>query len=210
MTRPRLIKYTAFAIVAVVALFLAVDEIHVGAPPVMETGAIDPAAYAQRFWQEMPRAVERAVDVAVLLELLETDLDRAVEKYGRTLGVASVHSFLVKGKGRAVEVRDKGVLVDILYPKGEGEVLIRTAGIFGDFVVRDASGLVDVSEFPSTMVFNEVGSAINKKIVTEIIPSFREEVSEGAVLSFVGATVISEEDLEYHPLRLVPVSVEVE
>ena len=41
----------------------------------------------------------------------------------------------------------------------------------------------------------------------DVIPSIKENVSEGDFISFVGAVTIDEENPEFNPIKLIPVSV---
>ena len=205
--KSRMIKYVSLLVVFSAILFFSIDSIHFGTPPKKETNEIDPAEYAEEFWQKVPDVINNAVDAAIFRKLLETDLDEAIKLYGKTLGVSSVHSFLVRGNGRALEKTDKILLVSTNSPHNKGEILIRISGLFGEFAVRDAFGLVNVSKFKSIMLFNEVGAAINRKIILDVIPSIKENVSEGDFISFVGAVTIDEENPEFNPIKLIPISV---
>ena len=166
----------------------------------------DPQAYALNFWRnELPQVTGRAVDAGILLDLLQRDMSQAVEKYARTLGIASLHAYLVKGEGRIAEINENGLLIT-LDGDTTGEVLLATLDIFGN-AVRDASGLIDVSDFPSTMEFNTISVEINKIVRSYVVQPAIEHAAIGEKVQFVGATEVSEDDPAIHPLQLIPIEI---
>ncbi len=173
---------------------------------VSDLAHFDSKAYTLDFWQnKLPTVTGRAVDAADLLDLFEHDMDQAIEKYARTLGIASQHSYLVKGEGRVVEIDEDGIRVRIDGDSG-AEVLITTIDLFGN-AVRDASGLVDVSDFPNTMEFNTISVEINTIIRTEVVRPAVEKAAVGKNIRFIGAAEVSEDDQNIHPLKIIPIEI---
>ena len=166
--------------------------------------AFNAVDYAADLWQKLQAESVRAVDVGELLDLFETDLPAAVSLYGRTLGISRSHSFLLKGEGRLIEVTDEAAIVAV---RGETpEVVIVTDFIFGNDI-RDASGLVRVSDFPSTMEFNSISAEINKIVVSQVLPPILPKAQVGRRLRFVGAATINDEQPQFRPLRVTPIDI---
>jgi len=175
-----------------------------------ERKAFDPAEYAWDFWDnKLMKNLDRAVDTQTLLELLNTDIKRARDKYGRTLGISSVCCFLLSGKGTVISMNEDGAFVSIKRPPSDPDIIIVTSYIFGN-AIRDASGLVDADQFPNSRDFNNISERINKIVTTRVIPPFLEKVKKGINVEFVGAAEVSEDEPQIHPLRVVPILLETE
>lgn len=175
-----------------------------------ERKAFDPAEYARDFWDnKLMKNLDRAVDAQTLLELLNTDIKRARDKYGRTLGISSVCCFLLSGQGTVISMSEDGVFVSMEAPRSDPDIIIATSYIFGN-AIRDASGLVDASQFPNSRDFNNISEQINKIVATHVIPPFLEKVDKGITVRFVGAAEVSEDEPEIHPLYVIPILLEIE
>lgn len=176
----------------------------------VQAESFDPAAYARDFWDnKLMKNLDQAVDAQALLELLNTDIKQAKDKYGRTLGISSVCCFLLSGQGTVTSMNADGVFVSIRAPWSDPDIVIATSYIFGN-AIRDASGLVDASQFPNSRDFNNISEEINKIVTTRVIPSFLERVDKGITARFVGAAQVSEDEPEIHPLYVIPVLLETE
>lgn len=175
-----------------------------------ENKAFDPAEYARDFWDnKLMKNLDRAVDAQMLLELLNTDIKRAREKYGRTLGISSVCCFLLSGRGTVISMNEDGVFVSIKSLPVDADIIIATNYIFGN-AVRDSCGLVDAAEFPNSRNFNNISEQINKIVATDVIPPFLEKVDQGITVRFVGAAEVSEDEPEIRPLYVIPILLEIE
>jgi predicted lipoprotein len=175
-----------------------------------ERKTFSPAEYARDFWDnKLTKNLDQAVDAQTLLELLNTDIGQAREKYGRTLGISSVCCFLLSGQGTVISMNQDGVFVSIRAPWSDPDIIIATSYIFGN-AIRDASGLVDASQFPNSRDFNNISEQINKIVATHVIPPFLENVDKGTTVRFVGAAEVSEDEPEIYPLYVIPISLEIE
>ena len=167
----------------------------------------DAQKVAREFWNTtLLSSLETAAPVTELLRLFEHDMETAVNKYGNTLGVSSVHSYLIRGEGTVTANLEKGVLVSVQPPGDSAEVLIATRDIYGN-AVRDASGHLSVSDFNSTMRFNEIASALNSIVRDSIVPGIQKNARVGKTISFVGAAEISENSPDIDPLQVIPIKV---
>ena len=177
--------------------------------------AFNAAQYAGDFWlNQLPSVLDEAIDVEELIELFNTDMPRAIERYGKAPGVSRVYAYLVKGEGTILSIDTDSLKVSVREPWANPDVVIETGFYIPGNAVRDASGLVDVSSFSDTMKFNEIGGEINKIIVTEVIrPFLDKKPAEGGKVKFFGATQVAQDAFEEDMpelLRVVPIRLELE
>lgn len=205
------LKYAAFAAVPALLFYFScslepLDE----ALREKEEKEFHPEEHAREFWDKLAKNMDRAVDAVALLGVLERNVIEARALFhAKTHGIASNRYYFLTGRGKVVSVEEDGVLVSIRDPESTADVLLATAHIYQNEVTI-ASGLLNVNEFSSTMQFNNISVAVNKIITSEIAPPFREKVTAGAAVRFVGAAKVSEDEPKLHPLRVIPVSLEVE
>jgi len=166
----------------------------------------DARVYARNFWNTiLPEILDNAVEITALLSLLQSDLNQAIDHYGGTVGVSRTHAFLVKGMGRITNIKQDGIVLE-LNETGKDTIIIQTDYIFGN-AIRDASRVIQVSDFTSTMEFNAISNEINKIVLSEVIPSFIDSVKIEDTLKFIGAIEINENNINFASLQIVPLSV---
>ena len=177
--------------------------------------AFNAAKYAEDFWlNQLPGVLDEAVDGIYLIELFKTDMPQAIKRYGKAPGVSRVYAYLVKGEGVILLIDADGLKVSVTEPHTNPDIVIETGSYIPGNAVRDASGLVDVSDFSDTMKFNEIGSEINKIIVKDVIKPFLDaKPAVGDSIRFVGATKVAQDAAHEDMLRLVkivPIRLELE
>ena len=188
----------------------------------------DAAEYARDFWDNQLNDVQdKAVDAEKLIELFNTNMAEAVEKYGRTPGVSRVYAYLLKGEGKILTIGEGFLEVSIKEPWTKPDIRIISGLYIPGNAVRDASGLVNVSKFSDTMKFNEIGSEINKIVVKEVIRPFLDKNPQDSdTIGFVGATQVAQdateeipfgqllgnnvEENEFHLVSVVPIGLELD
>ena len=156
--------------------------------------------YARDFWDNrLSTVLDQAIDAGELINLFNTNMPEAIRKYGKAPGVSRVYAYLIKGRGRIINVGDDFIDVSLSEPWNNPDIRINTGYYIPGNALRDASGLVDVSKFTDTMKFNEISNEINKIVVKEVITSFTDENPEkGQNLIFIGATQVSQDATEEH------------
>lgn len=167
-----------------------------------------PADFARDFWDNaLLKHLHQAVDAKAFLTQLAEDPEKAREKFARQMGIGAYFGFL-SGEGEILRVDEEGVLLSILTPENEGDILVKTGFIFGN-AIRDASGLLNVNDFPNSTDFNNVSTEINRIVTKEVIPSFKRLVKPGQRLIFVGASELTRVGNTGKPLQVVPITVRV-
>ncbi len=184
--------------------------------------------YAMDFWNNQLNGVlDKAVDAEKLIELFNTNMAEAIEKYGRAPGVSRIYAYLLKGEGKIHSLGDDFLDISLKEPWTNPDIRIISGFYIPGNAVRDASSLVDVSEFSDTMKFNEIGSEINKIVVKEVIRPFLDNNPRvGDTVGFIGATQVAQdaveetpfgqlvsdsaEGKEFHLVKVVPIRLELE
>ena len=170
-------------------------------------GAFDAPAVARAFWdQKLLPATARAVPVAELLTALAQDPAAARQRFGRALGLSSSVCFFVQGSGRITALDKEGIHVALDDgPAGAG-VRLSTGLLFGN-AVRDATGLLDVNEFPNSQDFNALSAELNHLVEHSVLPALRSHAAMAKTIRFAGCMEL-EEGPTPETLQVIPVKVE--
>ena len=161
-------------------------------------GTFNAAEYARDFWDnQLFSVLDKAVDVKELIELFNKNMNEAIRRYGKAPGVSRSYAYLVRGNGKILTIAEDFLQVSIRDPQTNPDIKIALGFYIPGNAVRDASGLIDVSEFSDTMKFNEISGEINKIVVKEVIRPFLEEKPKvGKAISFFGATQVAQDAIE--------------
>ena len=163
-------------------------------------------SYAQTFWTTKlkPAASTTATDLSTLLPLLKTDEKKAFDTYSHALGIGNIRYFLVKGEGTVASVGDNTIKVSL--PTGE-TVQLATEFIFGN-AARDASGIIQITDFDNTTDLNSVSAALNDIIRKQVVPPLKAMATPGRRLNFVGALELNQAHVHLNELVLIPIAVQ--
>lgn len=171
-------------------------------------GVFNAADYAAEFWRtRLPPALKQAADAQTVLDALGKDAKVAATMYGRTVGISDTAYYFMRGTGTVVSVEAKGIGVTLHGPDGKPDLLIKT-GLLSGNTVRDATGLVNASEFPNSQNFNDISTELNRIVESQILPSLKTNAAPGRKLSFAVCAEISEDESGDRPLKVIPVEVE--
>ena len=178
-------------------------------------GTFNAAEYARDFWDNQLFGVfDKAVDAEELIELFNTNMNEAVRKYGKAPGVSRIYAYLIKGNGKILTIGKDFLQVSIRDPKTNPDTKLTTAFYIPGNAVRDASGLIDVSDFSDTMKFNEISGEINKIVVKKVIKPFLDKKPQvGRTIRFFGATQVAQDAIEakeFQLLEVIPIRLELE
>src|SRR5690606_15646116 len=166
-------------------------------------GSFDAEAYTEELWKEkLIPSLDQAVQLDSLLLLLKQQPDEAFAKYSNALGIGNIKYFMVQGNGEVLSVDENTVAVKLA--DNPQAVRIATEYIYGN-EIRDASGLIPMTEFKNTMDFNNVSAALNKKVRTEVMPPFKKRVTKGTKLKFYGAIELNQKYLDLNAIEIIPV-----
>ncbi|WP_196073112.1 DUF2291 family protein [Nakamurella alba] len=170
------------------------------------TGAFDAAAYVDGIWADkvLPTVSEKAVDAAVLLPALVADKDAAVEQYGvKSAATGGSPSFLVKGSGPVTGVDTENPNGPITVKIGDTELQVVTGPVIIGTALRDAVGFINFSDFVNQIDYQNVGTQLNNKVKTEVVPAVKDQDLTGKTLTFEGAfTLLSPTSIQVVPTKL--------
>jgi predicted lipoprotein len=174
--------------------------------------AFQPKKFAETFWtNELRKALGNATLADDLLPLIRSDPAAAEGRFGRTAELGNTYYYFVRGTGRVTEVGHEEVTVVLASSarSSGASVVLLTANVFGN-AIRNGTGLLDVNSFANSQDFNNVSHELNLIAESKVLAPFREVVSVGTQVKFVGCTEIADEDRDLDPLRIVPVYLEVQ
>jgi predicted lipoprotein len=195
-------KVCKYAIAALIILFLVYHSIYFenleDVKKQQQRETFNATQYARDFWDnQLFSVLDKAVDVKELIELFNINMNEAVKKYGKAPGVSRSYAYLIRGHGKILTITEDFLEVSIREPQTNPDIKIMSGFYISGNAVRDASGLIDVSDFSDTMKFNEISSEINKIVVKEVIRPFREKKSKvGKTIMFFGATQVAQDATE--------------
>ena len=143
---------------------------------------------------------KKTIDLAYLLTLVKSNPELAFKKHGNRLGIGNSAYFMVKGTGKIIAINDG--IYTISDPKN-GTILIDTKYIFGN-ALRDASGLVKLTDFKTNDDFNKVSEAINTLVREKIIPKAIQKLKNDDLISYTGAIKLSKKQKIFLDLLVIP------
>ena len=199
----------AIVIIIVVAYnsvyFKKLDEVKAAAT----AKEFNATQYSQNFWtNKLIPNLNKATDLNQLTAMLSGDATKTFDTYSHALGIGNLRYFLVKGKGEVTAINDNALAVSLKSDTSQQTITIETEYIFGN-EVRDATGLIDISEFSNTMDFNNVSTELNKIIREKVLPSFKSTVKKGNTIEFVGAIELNKEHLNLQKIEVVPIEINI-
>jgi predicted lipoprotein len=178
------------------------------APGTRGPAQFDAAGFAGKYWDErlMP-ALPRAAEARAVLAAIDGDFRAAGGTYGRTVGISNSYFVFIQGTGRVVAVDPKGVGLALRDGPAGPDVVLPVGMVFGN-TVRDATGLLDMDEFPNSQHFNGIAAELNRLVETRVLPRLRDRAEVGRTIRFVGCAEVSPDERRRKPLKVVPVRVD--
>ncbi len=166
-----------------------------------ETSEFNFGAYADSLYNQGILKNDEAVNLEVLLNELKTDKDLAFKNYGNRLGIGSSAFFMTKIEGEVIAKTELGLKVRT---PSKQVVEVDTKFIFGN-AIRDASQLVQLTDFKTNAEFNALSEALNQIIREKEIPVQLEKINQGDHVSVTGALKLSKN--QELPIQLLPVKI---
>jgi len=168
--------------------------------------AFDPAAFADFFWaEELVLAFARATPLELLMEELASDPDAAKAAYARQLGLSSTHYYFIQAKARVEALSESQIRFSSLSDPSFS-LLVDAPPVFGNSA-RDATGLLDVNDFPNSQEFNLVSAALNAKVEAMLLEQW-PKMKVGDDFRLIACLKVVDRDRDFHPMKLVPLSIQ--
>ena len=172
--------------------------------------AFDAAQFAETFWSErlVPSLCD-APDARAVLAAFDKDPQVARNTLGRKFGIGRARLFLLRGSGTVVDIDRNRIGVALQAGTAEPDVMLHTGLLFGN-AVRDASGLLDPSDFSNSQYFNDISTELNRLVEARVIPKAKEICLPGRTIHFAGCAEISDDEHHFRPLKLIILDVGLE
>lgn len=171
--------------------------------------AFDAAAFSKKLWAEqMPAKMDSAIALSVLIDAITKSEADAFNKYTNALAVGNYRYALVKFEGVVTDVKEDEVLVSVKHNDSLLDVKLATEFVYGN-AIRDASGLLQVKDYPNTSDLNNISEELNKIIRLSVLPAFKKTVKKADKISGVVAVEINKEHIHWQGLELLPVRLQI-
>lgn len=132
---------------------------------------------------------------------IQNNKEETFKKYGNRLGIGNSAFFMVETKGKILNIEDGKIKINTTE---NGIISVDSKYIFGN-AIRDASGLVKLTDFKTNADFNKVSEALNTIIREKALPPTLKKLKIGDDISVIGALKLSKkENLE---LKILPVKI---
>jgi len=115
---------------------------------------------------------------------------------------------LIKTEGIVTNINDDDIALQTKMGDSLMTVKLATEFIYGN-AIRDASGLVDVKDFPNTMDLNNISEELNKMVRKTVLPLFKAAVKKGDKVIVTGAIEIHKEHVKWSELEIIPVQLQI-
>ncbi|MBA4850379.1 DUF2291 family protein [Emticicia sp. BO119] len=160
-------------------------------------------AFADSLYYQGILTSARSVELSKLLALVQSNPDSAFKAYGNRLGIGNSAYFMVKGKGKVIQKQANGLKVAT---ENNNILTIDTKYIFGN-AIRDASGLVKLTDFKTNADFNKLSEALNMIIREKAIPEDLKNISVGDEIIVSGATKLSKIPEKSTIVSILPIKI---
>ena len=205
-------KYIKYGLLLVVVALLAYKSVYFEKLSARKSNAavsFDAVGFSKKLWEEkMPAKLDSAIDLSQLIIAIDKEGETAINKYTNALAIGNYRYALVKLNATVTDVKEDEVILSIKHNDSLLTVNMATEFIYGN-AIRDASGLVQVKDFPNTADLNSISEELNKMIRTNVLPAFKTSVKKGDNINVVAAVELNKEHIHWSNMELLPVRIQV-
>ncbi len=163
-------------------------------------------AYANSIYYKGILKSKKTINLTDLIATAKANPELAFKNHGNRLGIGNSAYFMIQSTGKIIDIKDG--LYTIADEKN-GIVYIDTKYIFGN-ALRDASGLVKLTDFKTNAQFNKVSESLNDIVRNEILPNETKKVQIGDSVSFSGAIKLSKKQTLFTDLIITPSQIKLQ
>ncbi len=146
----------------------------------------------------------KPINIRELVVLNESNQDSAFRFFGNRLGIGNAAFFMVSFEGQIQQKSENGLLIRLEDGK---EIWVDTKFIFGN-AIRDASKMVQLTDFKTNADFNKLSEALNTIIREKAIPPILKTLSVNEKVEVIGVLKLSKNLEVTMPLSVLPVTLE--
>jgi predicted lipoprotein len=206
-------KYIKYGLAVVVIALVAYKSVYFEKLSARKNNttatAFDAVAFSKKLWTEqMPARLDSAIALSTLIDAVNKNSGTAFNEYTNALAVGNYRYALVKLDAVVAEVKEDEVLINIQAGDSLLQATIAAEFIYGN-AIRDASGLVQVKDYPNTSDLNSISEALNKIVRSEVLPSFKPAVKKGNTISAVAAVELNKEHIHWQDLEFLPLRINI-
>jgi len=205
-------RYLKYLLLVVVVGLVAYKSVYIKKLSDMKVPIdekFDAAAFSKKLWDEkLPTKISNAVELATFIKAAQTNPADAFSKYTKALGIGNYRYALIKTEGIITHINEDDITLEIKLGDSLMMAKLATEFIYGN-AIRDASGLVDVKDFPNTMDLNNISEELNKMVRKTVLPPFKAAVKKGDKIIVTGSIEIHKEHIKWNELEIIPVRLQV-
>ena len=205
----RYIKYLLLIVAIGLVAYKSVYVKKLSTIKVVTNEKFDAVSFSKNLWEEkLPAKLDSAVELVTFIKTARANPADAFSKYTNALGIGNYRYALVKTEGTVTDVNEDDITLQIKMDDSLMTAKLATEFIYGN-AIRDASGLVDVKNFPNTMDLNNISEELNKMVRKTVLPPFKTAVKKGDKLIVTGAIEIHKEHIKWNELEIIPVQLQI-
>jgi len=205
----RYIKYLLLIIVIGLVAYKSVYVKRLSEMKVVTDEKFDAATFSKKLWDEkLPAKLGGAVELTIFISAAQANPADAFSKYTNALGIGNYRYAMIKTEGIVTNINEDDITLQTKMGDSLMIVKLATEFIYGNGI-RDASGLVDVKDFPNTMDLNNISEELNKMVRKTVLPPFKATVKKGDKLIVAGAIEIHKEHIKWNDLEIIPVQLQI-
>lgn len=171
--------------------------------------SFDAVAFAKKLWdQQLPAKMDSAVRLSDFMQAVAANQQAAFTKFTNALGIGNYRYALIRVEGQVSKVNEDDLVLQISAGDSSLTATLATEYIYGN-AIRDASGLVDVKDFPNSAELNSISEELNKTVRTTLLPAFRQQVKTGDKVTVVAAVEFNQEHVKWNQMELLPVRLQI-
>jgi predicted lipoprotein len=205
-------RYIKYLLLIVVIGLVAYKSIYVKKLSEMKVATnekFDAVTFSKKLWEEkLPAKLGSAVELATFIKAVQANPADAFSKYTNALGIGNYRYALIRAEGIVINVNEDDITLQVKLDDSLIIAKLATEFIYGN-AIRDASGLVDVKDFPNTMDLNNISEELNKMVRKTVLPLFKAAVKKGDKVIFTGAIEIHKEHIKWNELEIIPVQLQI-
>jgi predicted lipoprotein len=205
----RYIKYLLLIVAVGLVAYKSVYVKKLSEMKVATDEKFDAVAFSKKLWKEkLPTKLDSAVELATFIKAAQSNPADAFSKYTNALGIGNYRYALIKTEGIVADIKEDDITLQVKYGDSLMTAKLATEFIYGN-AIRDASGLVDVKDFPNTMDLNNISEELNKTVRKTVLPAFKAAVKKGDKIIITGAIEIHKEHIKWNELEIIPVQLQI-